>query len=363
MSTKKNSKEMGVNVRRSSRRGGSSKKEDQLINVAVGAAVADVESNGKKAASHSVAVAVSAGAAAVPAVPAGRVSGVVSEIMENSDIKVINLRSSIAANWAAPEWSGAAALRASLEAIGTLTAEQINAAVAAAGRKSGESLEAVTPSINEVCEYISNNFANEFKAVCGCACPADNDARLYTPTSLSLATITANSVLSDYVVTSSIPAGLSASGIVAAVMSVRFLVDVRRRFAAARAAARNEFRSCMAGAARRALALGVSPAVASRYFAHLLNAVPIADESDKKRLTKNLAGCWASLRRIENAIVLAGGRGAIEDGFGGWCFPAAGVAAVVPVSGVGAAKVRKLWAKRVRVLSSIDTLNGLLARC
>lgn len=361
MNTKKNSKEMNVKTRRSDGRR-SSAKEEKLLTV-VGAAVADVESNGKNAASHSVAVAVSAGAAAVPAVPAGRVSGVVSEIMENSDIKVINLRSSIAANWAAPEWSGAAALRASLVAIGTLSEDQINAAVAAAGRKSGECLEAVTPSINEVCEYINTNFANEFKAVCGCACPAGNDARLYTPSSLSLSTITANSVLSDYVITSAIPSGLSASGIVAAVMSVRFLVDVRRRFAAARAAARNEFRSCMAGAARRALALGVSPAVASRYFAHLLNAVPIADDNDKKRLTKNLSGCWASLRRIENNIVLAGGRGALADGCGGWVFPAAGVAAVVPVSGVGAAKVRKLWSKRVRVLSSIDTLNGLLARC
>ena len=246
MSTQKIFKDSDVKTRRSAGRR-SSKKEEKLL-TAVSAAVADVESNGKKAASHSVAVAVSAGAAVVPAVPAGRVSGVVSDLLEQSDIKVINLRSSIAANWAAPEWSGAAALRASLVAIGTLTEDQINAAVAAAGRKSGECLDAVTPSINEVCEYINTNFANEFKAVCGCSCPAGNEARLYTPTSLSLSTITANSVLSDYVVTSAIPSGLSASGIVAAVMSVRFLVDVRRRFAAARAAARNEFRSCMAGA-------------------------------------------------------------------------------------------------------------------
>jgi hypothetical protein len=313
--------------------------------------------------SHDLAVTINTGAGSVAAVPAGRVSGVASTIQDANEIKVMDLRAKISSNWVAPEWSGAAALRASLAAIGTLSEEQINAAVSAAGRKSGEDLSVKTPTLDEIITNINNDYAKEFATVCGCACPAVGAVRLYEYTSLSLSTITANSVLSDYITASPIPAGLSASGLVSAVMSVRFLVDVKRRLAAARAAARNEFKDKMQGVARRGLALGVSAALAGRYLSMLYNTVSIQDATDAKKIERNLSSCWASLRRIENNIVLAGGRGALADGCGGWVFPAAGVAAVVPVSGVGAAKVRKLWAKRVRVLSSIDTLNGLLARC
>jgi hypothetical protein len=279
--------------------------------------------------------------------------------MDEKEIQLMAFRSKIASRWAAPEWSGAAALRAQLVAIGGLSDEQIKAAVAAAGRKSGEDLDAVTPSIEEVTEYIRTNFAKEFKSLCGCAVPAASAVRNYSYTNLSLATITADSNISDYYTAAALPAGLSASGLVAAVLSVRVLVDVKRRFAAARAAARNDFKTCMCGAARRASRLGVPAAVAARYFSFLLGAVPAADASEEKRLNKNLASCWASLRTVENSLVLAapaGAFGAIEDNFGGWCFPAS-----LPAS--APAKCRKLWARRVRLLSDINTINALLARC
>ena len=284
---------------------------------------------------------------------------VAAAIRECEDIKVIELRQKIARNWAAPEWSGAAALRASLLALGTLSEDQVNAAVAGAARKSEEDLSAVTPSLEEVCEYISNNFASEFRAVCGCAVPGAAAVRSYSYTNLSLATITADSDINDYVVTSAVPDGLSASGLVGVVMSVRVLADVRKRLAAARSAARADLFAAAAGVARMALRLGVGADVIGRYMSLKMSAVAVADDSEIKRLRKNLASCWSALRACEVSLVLAapaGAFGAIEDGCGGFVFPAA-----LPAS--APAKCRKLWAKRVRLLSDIATLSALLARC
>lgn len=319
------------------------------------------------ASSHAVSVAVGAGLAAPAAVPAGRASAVASSLMDETELKVIELRTKIASNWAAPEWSGAAALRALLASSG-LSSDQIEAAVAGAARKSGEDLTAVCPSVSDVCEYISTNYAKEFRQLCGCSVPAPVAVRVYSYSNLSVSTITADSDINDYLVVSAVPAGASASAVVAAIMSVRVLVDVKRRFAAARAAARNDFKNMMSSAARRALRLGLSASVASRYFSYLLNAVPAADASEEKRLRKNLASCWASLRACEVSLVLAGAVGAMDDNNGGFCFPAAGLAAVLPAGAsagvaVKCAKIRKLWAKRVRLLSDIDTLNMLLSRC
>ena len=283
-------------------------------------------------------------------------------VVREDDVKLLAFRSKIASNWAAPEWSGAAALRASLAAIGTLSEEQINAAVAAAGRKSGECLDAVTPTINEVCEYIRTNYGKEFQSLCGCAVPAASAVRCYSYSPLSVSTITADSDINDYLTVSAVPAGASASAVVAAVLSVRVLVDIRRRIAAARAAARNELKDAAAALVRRAGRLGVSSAVLGRYLRLLAVAVPAADNKERARLANNLSRCWASLRNIENNIVLSapaglfGAAAPVADDLGGWCFPAS-----LPAS--APAKVRKLWAKRVRLLSSVSTLETLLKRC
>ncbi len=275
-----------------------------------------------------------------------------------NDLKLLAFRSKVASNWAAPEWSGAAALRVVLAGAG-LTDEQINAAVSGAARKSGEDLDAIKPSIEEVCEYISANYSKEFKTLCGCAVPAASAVRCYSYSSLSVATITADSDVNDYVITTAVPAGLSASGVVAAVLSVRVLVDVKRRISAARAAARSGLRENAALLVRRASRLGVGADLLSRYLRILAVAVSANDAKEEKRLRDNLSRCWSNLRTIENSIVLAapaGAFGAISDDCGGWCFPAS-----LPAS--APAKCRKLWAKRVRVLSSINTLECLLARC
>lgn len=346
--TKNNASNKGANKSNSVAR---TKKVTNKINAAAAAVAAGVPT------SHDLAVSLAAGAASLAAVPAGRANDVA--LLMEEDVAYMDLRKRISAHWAAREWSGAAALRASLAAIGTLNEEQILAAVAAAGRKSGEDLGAVTPSLEEVVDYIRTNFAAEFKKVCGCAVPAAAAVRVFSPSALSVGTITADSNINDYFTASAVPAGASASSLVGAVMSVRVLVDIKRRFAAARAAARSNFRNNMAEAARAAGRLGVPAAVAARYFSMLLTAVPAADNKERARLEKNLRGCWAAVRKIENSIVLAapaGAFGAIEDNEGGWCFPAA-----LPAS--APAKVRKLWAKRARVLSSIDTLNALLERC
>jgi len=305
--------------------------------------------------------AVAAGVASVASVPSGRASVVVSDFMDNADIKVIELRNKIASRWAAPKFELSEDYKTVAAAAAVVPADlrekMINGARLAWLSRAENA--ASVPTVAEVVEHINANFAREFRNVCGCSCPAADAVRLYSYSNLSVSTITADSRISDYLITSSLPAGLSASGVVAAVMSVRISADIRRRFAAARAAARNDFRLCMASAARRALRLGVSPAVAARYFSFLLAAVPAADASEEKRLNKNLASCWASLRAVENSIVLAapaGAFGAIEDTAGGWCFPA-----TLPAS--APAKVRKLWAKRERLLSDIHTLSILLARC
>lgn len=305
--------------------------------------------------------AINAGLAAPAAVPAGRGSAVASAVMDENEMKLIELRQKIASRWAAPRFEDSEDYTIMSAALAGVPADlrdrSLNGArLAWLARPENAAL---TPSLSDVCDYISTNFAKEFKTLCGCSCPAASAVRVYSYTNLSVSTITADSDINDYLYSSAVPSGLSAAGLVSAVMSVRVLADVKRRFAAARAAARNEFRSCMAAAARRAGRLGVPAAVAARYFSFLLSAVPAADATEEKRLRKNLAGCWAALRACENSIVLAapaGAFGAIEDNAGGWCFPAS-----LPAS--ASAKVRKLWAKRVRLLSSIVTLNGLLARC
>jgi len=309
--------------------------------------------------------AVAAGVASVAAVSSGRASTVVSDLMDNADIKVIELRNKIASRWTSPkfelsdDYKTVAAVAAAVPA--DLRERMINGARLAWLARPENA--ATVPTVAEVVECINADFAREFRNVCGCSCPAADAVRLYSYSNLSVSTITADSRISDYLITSSLPAGLSASGVVGAVMSVRVLADIKRRFAAARAAARNDFRVSMASSARRALSLGISPAVAARYISFLMVAVSATDSKNAKRLRKNLSGCWASLRTVECDLVAAGCVGGVEcdaemngETFGGFVFPAS-----LPAS--APAKVRKLWAKRVRLLSDIQTLSGLLARC
>lgn len=326
--------------------------------VASVAAAADAVTAGT-ATSKDVAVALAGGAASVASVGASVRPADVAIMMDEKEVKLIELRQRISSRWAAgrfedsPEFLAVSAAVACLDA--DLREKAVNGARLAWLARPENAEKSCT--LSEVVAEINTNYAKEFSQLCGCSCPAAAAVRLYSYSNLSVSTINADSNINDYLIARPVPSGLSASGLVAVVMSVRVLVDIKRRFAAARAAARADFRNCMAGAARRASRLGVSPAVAARYFSFLLSAVPAADATEEKRLRKNLSSCWAACRKVENTIVLTGGTfGAIEDSFGGWCFPA-----VLPAD--AGAKVRKLWAKRVRLLSDIKTLEMLLSRC
>ena len=285
------------------------------------------------------------------------------------DFKVSDLRQRIASNWAAPAFTLSAEyaqLTAALAGVPNDIRERAINGARLAWLARPENA-ATVPAVGELIDYINANFSKEFKAVCGCAVPAASAVRVYSYTDLSVSTITADSNINDYLRSTAVPAGLSCSGLVSAVMTCRIAADIKRRLAASRAAARNDFKSYMAGAVRRSQRLGISAAVAARYFSMLLGFVPAADDRDVKKLRKNLSACWAALRTCENNIILAapagfwGAAAPIPDNEGGFCFPASLPA--VPAAGAastGVAKVRKLWAKRVGLLSSISTLNGLL---
>lgn len=331
---------------------GSRKSSKELINATNNA----VAGSGT---SHERRVSIESGLAAPAAVPSGRASDV-ANIMDLQEIKVIELRQKIASRWAAGRFEDSEDYITVSAAVASLAEDlkerAINGARLAWLARPENAEKPCT--IEDVCEEIKSKYAKEFKAVCGCSVPAPAAVRLYSSTNLSVSTITADSNIKDYYNAVSVPAGLGASGLISVVMSVRVLVDIKKRFAAARAAARNDFKYCMASAARRAGRLGLSAAVAARYFSYLLNAVPAADNKEENRLRKNLASCWSAVRTIENNIVLsspAGAFGAVEDTAGGWVFPAS-----LPAS--APAKVRKLWAKRVRLLSDINTLDILLSR-
>lgn len=310
--------------------------------------------------SHDVAVSVAAGAAGVAAVPAGRASDVASMMENDSELQVAKLRAKIASNWAAPSFEKTDEYTQMSLALAGLPDDLRERALKGAALAFAARPENVvnTPSLVEVCEYINTNYSKEFKAVCGCACPAPDGVRLYSYSPLSVSLINADSDINEFVNTSVVPAGLSASGLVAVVMSVRVLVDVRRRIVAARRAARNNFRNCMAGAARMALKLHLDPAVGGRYFSWLMRVLSATDESELRKVRKNLSRVWAALRECETAIVLAAPAGCDSFGAieidGGFVFPASLPASGVPV------KVRKLWAKRVRHLSAINTLTALV---
>lgn len=281
------------------------------------------------------------------------------------DAKVIELRSRIAKHFAAPEWVGAAAVRSALAGLG-LDAEQVEAAVAAAARKSGVDLSPRFCSAARVLAVIRRYYQRDFENLCGCSFAslwayyrAAGSSRAVTFASrLSNSLITSDSAESDFVSATPLAAGASASAVTAAVLSFRHLAKFRNSVAAAVAADNLELDNALDAVVRRALRLGYSWGAIATKLISRFEAVPVADASDAKRLRKNLASVWASLRGVEAAIVLAapaGAFGAIEID-GGFVFPSA-----LPAS--APAKVRKLWAKRLRYLSSISTLETLLNRC
>lgn len=344
-------------------------RKSQSVNVAAG--VAGVVSSAVASAvagsatSHETAVAVASGAAAPASVPAGRASDVAG-VMDVNEIKVIELRQKISAHFAAPEWSGAAAVRAALAAAGVeMSSEMIEAAVAAAARKSGVDLSPLPCSVARVLAVIRSYYKKEFESVCGCSFETirayyrENGGRAVSFSSLLPASlVSADSLEQDFIGCSAVPAGASASAVAASVLSFRAVASFRAALAAAVASARSNYFAALAAAFRAGAKLGYSVKEMQLHIEETSVSVSASDRSDEKRLTRSLSRSLVSLAALDARIMVLCPAVADIDTSGAFFIPAS---ASLPAS--APAKVRKMWAKRARLLSAAATLRALLGRC
>lgn len=79
------------------------------------------------------------------------------------------LKSALCGCFAAPEWSGAAAVRAALAGVPGMTSEMIEGAVLAAARRSGVDLTPPVCRISDVLALIRGRYAAAWSAVVGCS--------------------------------------------------------------------------------------------------------------------------------------------------------------------------------------------------
>ena len=280
------------------------------------------------------------------------------------DAKIIELRAKIVRHFAAPEWSGAAAVRSALAGLG-LDAEQVEAAVAAAARKSGIDLSPRFCSAARVLAVVRRYYQREFENLCGCSfasiwsyyrAAGSSRAVTFAPL-LSNTLIASNSIESDFVCASVLASGASASAVVSAVFSFRHLAAFRNSVAAAVAADNKDLDNQLDNVVRCSLRLGYSwGAIATKLISRFA-AVPASDDQDIKRINKNLARLLDKVAHIDNRIIVAYPSISDIDTAGGFFIPRA---ASLPASGVSA-KVRKMWAVRARLLSCVDTLNSMLS--
>lgn len=323
-----------------------------VVNSAVSAAVSGSGS------SHDVAVAVASGAAAPAAVEGLRSSAVVAVM--DSDIKLIELRQKISSHFAAPEWSGAAAVRAALAAAGVeMSDEMINAAVSAAARKSGVDLSPRYCSVSRVLAVIRRYYLREFENLCGCPFGWVRD---YYKTNvggvfawrLSSTLIQPNSDVNDFISVSSLGVDSSVSAVVSAVLSIRHLYAFNVGLAAACNTARADFFDSLSTAFRSGRKLGISVADMCRYLQECESTINDTDKKEMERLTKNLERTNKQLRGVDASIILSCVAATDVDTSGDFV-----VCSSLPAVGVPAV-TRRLWAKRVRLLSAVDTLRRLI---
>lgn len=281
------------------------------------------------------------------------------------DVKVSELGAKIRKYFAVPEWAGAAALRASLLPLvesGVMSGEQFDAVCSAAARKAG----VIVPvcSLPRVLAVVRRHFAKDFENVCGVSFAsvraffAGGGSFGVFSNRINTSLAVEDSRFEDFITCEPLPVGASASAVIRAFLSVRFAGAFLAARAAARAAGRNELKESAANLVRRAARLGVSAAVLSRYLSVLAVAVPANDAKEEKRLTRSLGRQLSALAALNSRIMLACPAVSDVDSSGDFFVPAS---AVLPAS--CPAKVRKLWGKRSRVLSGVNTLRGLLSRC
>lgn len=153
----------------------------------------------------------------------------------------------------APEWSGAAAVRAALSGVEGMTAEMIEGAVLAAAKKSNVDLSPLPCSVSDVLALVRvrGRFAAAWSAVVGCSIDEVND------TELKVYDVNGN-------ITGEIDNSGTANQIITDVLSYRFYVACKRAAAWSAAVAMNDaVNSChAAGVACFAAGLSENEAVA-----------------------------------------------------------------------------------------------------
>jgi len=125
------------------------------------------------------------------------------------------LKSALCGCFAAPEWSGAAAVRAALAGVPGMTLEMIEGAVMAAARRSGVDLTPPVCRIGDVLALIHGRYSGAWSAVVGC--PADE-----------LTADVCKVYNAEGVVLSDIDLSGTACQIITDVLSYRYVVAARR---------------------------------------------------------------------------------------------------------------------------------------
>lgn len=277
------------------------------------------------------------------------------EVIQSSGRK--DVKQLMTAAFAVPEWSGAAALRASLDTLlsaGTINEDQYESMILSAAKNAGvpvpicsvPRLLAVARRYRNELQSIGIDFENllaYYKSVVGAG------VRSFS-WRLSRSLVRSNSALNDFLEVRSV------TGTVGQMITGLLSFSVLESFNAAKSVAemddRRDLKVCLAAAYRLGVRLGLSVEDVSRELAAVASSTSEDDTKTRERLTKNLVACREKLAAVDGEILeLMPSLGA--DGVV--------TAAVLPAEGVPAKIRRKLWKEHEHRLSAIDTLSRLLS--
>lgn len=248
------------------------------------------------------------GGSVLPAVPTSynkvRVdsSAQLDASIERESIDVKKLKSSICARWSAPEWDGAAAVRAALAGVPGMTDEMIEGAVAAAARKSGVDLTAPSFTLSEVLDVIHTTFSTDWARVVGC--PADeltiDTAKVYDVNGCVVGAVNVSGTINQ---------------LVTDLLSYRNYVAVRRAAAWSRAIAVNTAVSSCWSAGRDCFAAGMSEADALALAASRISAYYAAESARRAAAETDAHNCRVDLSVLNVLLcdALAAGRHQLAD--------------------------------------------------
>lgn len=280
-----------------------------------------------------------------------------SEIME-CDPKLVDLRKKIVSVFAVPEWEGRAQLIESLDSLvlaGVMTEEQKAGAVAAADRKAGVSAPICSvPRVLAVARHYSKEVANvlgvSFDSIVNYYRKEGASAAVAFTPRLSFNAVRADSVLSDFVDSVSLPADASASAVVSAVFSVRHAIEFNRLVSRQNSNTKYDCKEGLRNSIRSAQRVKMTLDEVLAFVRNNWDAVRLSDSKERETLRKNNVNAWTRINELNDLILLAGGA-ACTDGLGG-----------CDASEKHAAKVRKLIARRARFESVAATTAVLIAR-